>query len=626
MTFSRHHVTCTLLLFLLSLVMIILAWRFVAEPGEAFGPRPLLSLDFGAHTEQYRLSLSIDKTTGHPWGYSGKYLAGHGHTYELSVPILGTVLYSVLKDLLELSTWRWIEYFMPFAFLPLILFWSARLFRLGPWTALLASFWGSMYTWLGYPTLFTIAGPVDKMLALAMAILAGLAAYDAWDRGGWRRGIIAVCLAVAAGYMHRSALLWLSLMLASGWILTIRRNPRILRSLAWTFLAVLMGVIASLPWLAPLLRFWGCMDPALHRSLSLTTSGIDTFFQHLFPSISHKGERITLWGTVAVQLPLWILGLGASIRNFNRDDLSKLTCMTLFGFLFFLLISRHIRYLQIFELITFFVPATFLLAIRCAAIANNLKNRKRVKWFIPAVAGFSLLFGLLLPSYQSLIEQLNIQPSTRIPPFLSTTARVINDHVSDDTRIAVDEAKNPFLVKDRLNMICPMAVLGPATAKSYLGYCNYGLQAKGALASFWDGRLLGLRVEDCDTESMHKRLLDYNVGWIVTFTPSFASRFSSMPSVLERVYQKDGIWLFRVQGNHSYFYQGSGEIQFLPGIIRLRHLKPDQGVVILKAHYVNGLRAFPPAKITSHPVYEDTAGFIRIENPPETLDLRMSLF
>ena len=626
MTFSRHHVTCTLLLLLLSFVMVILAWRFVAEPGEAFGPRPLLSLDFGTHTEQYLISLSIDKTTGHPWGYSGKYLAGHGHTYELSVPILGTVLYPVLRNVLELSTWRWIEYFLPFALLPMVLFWAARLFRLGPWTALLASFWGSTYTWLGYPALFTIAGPVDKTLGLAVAILAGLAAYDAWLKGGWKRGITAVGLAVSACYIHRSALLWMCLMLASGWILAFRKNPRFLRRSLWTLLAVFAGLLVSTPWLIPLMRFWGCMDPTMQRSLSLNTSGMTYLFQNLFPILSFQGRDFTLWGTAAVQIPLWILGLGASIRHVKRDDLSRLTCMTLFGFLFFLFLSWYIKALQIFEPVTFFVPATYLLAIRSAAVAEELKNRKRFKGFIPAIAGVSLLAGLLLPSYQSLIHRLNIRPSSRVPPLLSSTVRMIKDHVSDDTRIAVDEAKNPLLVKDRFNMVFPMAVLGPATEKSFLGYCSYGLQAKGALASFWDGTLLGLRVEDCDAASLPKRLHDYNVGWIVTFSRSFASCFSSMPSMLKLVEQKDEIWLFRVEGDHSYFYQGSGEIQFLPGIIRLRNLKPDQGVVILKAHYVNGLRAFPPAKITSHPVYEDTAGFIRIENPPETLDLRMSLF
>jgi len=95
---------------------------------------------------------------------------------------------------------------------------------------------------------------------------------------------------------------------------------------------------------------------------------------------------------------------------------------------------------------------------------------------------------------------------------------------------------------------------------------------------------------------------------------------------MEPVAEEPGVLLFRVRGPSSFFHRGSGEVRYSTGIIHLTRRTPDGGAVILKARYVPGLEATPDAEIVRHPMERDSAGFVEIRNPPEELEIRMSLF
>jgi len=614
------------LVIFLCLAMGLAAWRFLAEPDAAFGPAPLLTLDAGTHVEHHRITASMEEATGRPWGYNAGYVAGYGHTYELSVPILGTLLYRAFHGWASLAAWRWLEYFVPIVLLPLAVFWAARAWGLGGRRSLFAACWASGYVWLGFPCLFVLAGPTDKMLALALAVGAGLLADAAWARGGWRRGIAAVLAAVLAGYLHRSSVLWTGLMTAASWTLQLPYHRGWKRMVLWPAAAALLGALASAPWLLPLLRFWGGMDPDIPRSLSFQRTHLLSILGPLVPRGTLDGQARVLWGSALLQVAPWVLGLSGSLLRYRRDRLSRLTVLCVALLLLFSVLSVRVQRLQIFEPATFFFPATLLLILRSLAIgAAPRRHTRAARLAVPGIAAATLCLAWAAPSYQTMIRTYGLYPSTRVPDALRTTAQLIRAQAPDESRIAVEEQRNPFDTRDRFHMVYPMAVLGPDTGRMFLGYpCP--LQIRGSVASFLDGRLLGLDLRTCDPGELGKRLRDYNVGWVVAYTPAIAARLASMPDVMRLAAEQDGVRLFRAAGDRSWFCRGAGEVRFLPGVIRLENLEPEGGSVILKAHFAPGLRATPWAEIRRHPVPGDSAGFIEILDPPENLEIGMSLF
>lgn len=77
---------------------------------------------------------------------------------------------------------------------------------------------------------------------------------------------------------------------------------------------------------------------------------------------------------------------------------------------------------------------------------------------------------------------------------------------------------------------------------------------------------------------------------------------------------------YRVKRTHSYFLEGTGIINTRStNQLMLRNLEGD--VIILKYHYIPGMRSDPPTEIDGIKILDDPQPFIRITQPPQSLRL-----
>lgn len=111
----------------------------------------------------------------------------------------------------------------------------------------------------------------------------------------------------------------------------------------------------------------------------------------------------------------------------------------------------------------------------------------------------------------------------------------------------------------------------------------------------------------------------YNVGWILAHSEGLKRYLDGIPTV-SLVSSMDPLSLYRVDIDHSFFMQGEGKVTARAvNRIDLEELKGE--VIVLKYHYVPGIRAEPDVRIDGVRLLDDPEPFIRIIQPPASVRL-----
>ena len=81
----------------------------------------------------------------------------------------------------------------------------------------------------------------------------------------------------------------------------------------------------------------------------------------------------------------------------------------------------------------------------------------------------------------------------------------------------------------------------------------------------------------------------------------------------------DVLTLYEVKRTPSFFLKGSGSIKSDYNRLELNHIKTDDNEIVISYHFMQFLKTNPARKLERVFLGEDPIGFIRIENPPESL-------
>jgi len=138
-------------------------------------------------------------------------------------------------------------------------------------------------------------------------------------------------------------------------------------------------------------------------------------------------------------------------------------------------------------------------------------------------------------------------------------------------------------------------------------------------ANVWDDWMFGQALNSLPMERFQEYLELYNIGWVLAHSDALKRYLAGAPNV-SQVSTKARLSLYRVGINHSFFAQGTGTVVARAvNRIDLAGLQGD--VVVLKYHYVPGLRAEPYAKVDGVRLLDDPEPFVRITHPPASLRL-----
>jgi hypothetical protein len=136
-------------------------------------------------------------------------------------------------------------------------------------------------------------------------------------------------------------------------------------------------------------------------------------------------------------------------------------------------------------------------------------------------------------------------------------------------------------------------------------------------AGFWDGFLFGRRIDSFSEQELSHYLRLYNIGWIVAFSEPSKRVFDGMSGV-NPLESHGPIKTYAVAGPRTFFLEGSGTVAARTfGRVELARL--SGAAVVLKYHYVPGLRTVPAARLTPVFLPGDPTPFVHIADPPSNL-------
>ncbi|MFA6094101.1 MAG: hypothetical protein WCU88_12945 [Elusimicrobiota bacterium] len=255
-------------------------------------------------------------------------------------------------------------------------------------------------------------------------------------------------------------------------------------------------------------------------------------------------------------------------------------------------------------------PLFLLMLIRCG---SGLLRR----WvFLPGLffaAAFSLqllLKGPLLPA--------------GLPPDFVRLQDWIAARTDGSGRILLEEASHCFDSEGLLvhplygSHILPLLML-PGDRQYVSGVVPWVRRA--LYSRFWlmDGRLMDRPIEGYPLAELRRLFKDYNVRWIVCWTPESERYFSGRPAYLERGPSFGLFKTFTVREKYSFLEGADGEVRFSKDSAQV-HLRGRSRSAVLKLHYLKSMRTQPPLAV-SRAASEDPAGMVRIEYPAQDFTL-----
>lgn len=137
--------------------------------------------------------------------------------------------------------------------------------------------------------------------------------------------------------------------------------------------------------------------------------------------------------------------------------------------------------------------------------------------------------------------------------------------------------------------------------------------------SYWDGQVFGKPIAEIGTQDFDERLQLYNIGWIMAHSETSKRYLDQLP-FLEPLGGYREFKAYKVKRQLNYFVKGSGVVKARAhNRLSLSELAGKE--VILKYHYVPGLKSVPEAELVPVMLSNDPTPFIKIVNPPGELRL-----
>jgi hypothetical protein len=617
-----------------------LAYVFhVEQPAAMFSSHPISGRDYDIHINQvWRVTEALDGF-GRTWAWDPQVLAGF--------PV-GTV-FDADNKAWELWTWTLTKLgaskglafnlfvLLAHLLLPLVVYWSARLFDLSRLSALLACALAmSIWFFDGFVRWSWWEGMVAYSFAayLCLPVLALFHRFLAHRR--WRHAAALAAVLALAHLVHP----WVFLVLVVPMGVTYALAFRSLRPFHHVAIAgaALLTLAANAWWLRVALEHWHYVISAKELGASYLGAGrIDHLLTDWLGLVSDRavtggagmrsGLRFLVLGAAAIALVLWRKERDGRFWVFASAVPLLLAATYLGGYL------PPLREVQPYR---FIVPALFLAVVPAAALAGELARRRvlaGLPWFAWALGGILVLAILprlardvlyftaaLVPETAPLVEENpritdtigfgNIgYPAHKefrhgpMPPDFVGVADWFRENDDGGGRVMVEH----WTLGEMLAWKTKAQVLGgfrlrnlQHNAANFFRLYPLGEPPPGVLERYLDG---------------------YAVKWLVT---SFThQRFEARADLFEPVASIGTHRIFVSKRPVSFFAKNRGRVKAALNRLSVKATWPDEDVV-LRYHWHEKLKCAPDCRVEREPLDGDPVGFIRVPAPhPE--DFRIEL-
>ena len=595
--------------------------------GGVFDANPLIDQDWGLHFHHLKSLEAFWTRDRILSGYNPLFMAGYPSNTIQDLSIKFFEFTALALSALTLSALQWfkLSVFLSMAAVPWLMFFAARNFFYAVNSknliALSAALLGIIYWWNSMSREMFFYGMIGFPVASYLSIWGVSLFYRIASEGraispahiGWLFFAVVILplhvqstlilvppmialLAAQAKSLQRNLLLALfgaaaaSLLVNSPWLFTAiaHRNDDVSQS-----------IVEQLP-------LFASTDPFTFVIDYLGTKGYWTFR----PSFVEKGFRIAL-------LILGVAGIRTLIQSEHRAlgimlawAISVLFIVTYFG--------AFLPSVKAWQPLRFKVPYDLFLAIGAAyTISRWVNGRDGSFWrWVPWLLSIALCaFAVNLVQTEAAGK---LQLRTQAIPEIAAVVDWITRETSAEARVLFEESGDESgFVYDGMYL---SSFITHHTSRQLIGGPINLYNDRHHFAEFHSGKLFKRNIATISDYELRNYLNLYNIGAVVAFHPASLKRFQSMPGLFTLDRRIGTMHLLKVNQTLSWFIEGEGKVKTSLNRIELSELKGK--VIVLKYHWIAGLKSEPAATIEPVKLADDPIPFIRINDPPAGLILR----
>jgi hypothetical protein len=562
------------------------------------------------------------------WGYNPFFMGGYPSNTIQDLSVKFFEIAALLLSGVALTQIQWFKLgaFLAMASAPWLMYFAARNFFYAHEAkhsiALGAGLLGTLYWWNSLPREMFFYGMIGFPTAAYVSIWGTSLFYRIAHESkattaahfGW------LAFAVVILPLHVQSLL---IVLPPMFALAVIEPKLFRRNLFISLLgAAALSLSANWLWLLPAIAHRGddvsraiVEQLPLFASTDLLTFLIDYVgakgYWTFRPALLEKGLRIAL-------LLLGLLGVRALIRSGQRSLGIILAC-GITGLFLLCYFGSFIPALRAWQPLRFKVPLDlFLIAGAAYAIARQWQHGDVMKPLFMSLllGGAALTFAINVAQSESsgrlqLRSQLN-QDNLQIVDWLRREApangRVMFEESGDETGFVHDG-------------VYLSSLLPQLTGRQLIGGPINLYNDRHHFAEFHSGKIFKRDIAALSDAELRNYLGLYNIGAIAAFHPASLQRLAAFPGLISLDQRVGPVHLLKVNQALNWFVEGQGKVKATYNRIELSELSGK--VIILKYHWVAGLKSEPPAKIEPVLLAGDPIPFIKIVDPPPALSLRL---
>ena len=577
-------------------------------PLELFRSDPIINIDWCSQYYWSYAARKLFENSHRIWGFDPYYMAGYplDFIFNSSLPVqLSNILFKALPLGLVI---KWF-FFVSFLAAPLNFYFAARNLGLSQGASLASSALGISYFWLGENALFGNWGMLSGAFLLNFFMLIAGMLFRYLVRGDRKSyGWFAILLALSV-LIHKTCIVLVGLPCA---VILLVFAPR-MNSKAWVsvFSAAIFAFLVNSFWLLPMFHF-------LPNKIEDPNT---TFFQNLdwlrwitdFIPYAYPGVAL---GRLAILLPA-IYGITAMSKKSEESDLFKFTVISAAAFFLFIYFGSHSELLRNLQPYRYLTALFFLLA---PAAGFGLEHRRaRLTQTRPKLAkGLPVYFLVLLlglqfvPSFRifSIVAPL----SSQWPGKVQSLRTWLETNTDQSGRVMIEDINKwegksapygPSRFVGLLPSLMPRYLIGGPLPNAFI---------KHHYASFHDGLFLNRPINEYNDNELFEKIDLYNIRWAIAWSDASKSRLEKF-GYARKAAQFEDLEVFEIAGSADWFMVGKGTLLADYDKIELKDLKPENGKIILKMHWLDGFKPKPECELFRYYAAGDPIGFLGLKNP-----------
>jgi hypothetical protein len=391
----------------------------------------------------------------------------------------------------------------------------------------------------------------------------------------------------------------------------------------WIVGAGALSILANSPWLAIAFNHRGDDASAAIVSQLPLFASVDpfTFIKDYLGPSGYWSFRPYFWekGFRLMLLLLGSWGIGRLLRSENRaiGIVIASVAITLFLIAYF---GALIPLVKSWQPLRFKVPLDLFLALGAAYILAQSMNERSLthrSYWLPVIAAVGFLSFLLNLFATETRGKMLLR--TQLRPELGAIVEWIKQETPAAGRVLFEESGDETgFVYDGMYL---SAFIPHWTGRELIGGPINLYNDRHHFAEFHSGKLLKRDIQTLSDETIRNYFRLYNIGAVVAFHPLSIERLRSVPGLITADRRIGPIHLMKVNQPLTWFVNGDGRVK--AGLNRLSISDARGDTVVLKYHWVQGLRGRPELKIVPVQIGDDPIPFIQVIDPPAAFELQV---